>query len=178
MAPGALTILKRWWNSLTGGDPDADLSTEVSAAFGKTVEAVGVLPMLNMGRAPASGKFSLKGKHLACDWRREDSEDYFDRVLEAGQRLAQALGVDYEDNPLDSFFDQVLTAHPLGGCPMGENEHEGVVDKYGEVFNYQGLFVADGAVFPGPVGPNPSLTIAALADRFAEHIIEQAKGGQ
>jgi cholesterol oxidase len=26
---------------------------------------------------------------------------------------------------------------------------------------------------PGPVGPNPALTIAALADRFAEHIIER-----
>ena len=178
LAPGALTILKRWWNSLTGGDPDADLSTEVSAAFGKTVEAVSLLPMLNMGRAPASGKFSLKGKHLACDWQRADSQDYFDRVLEAGQTLAQALGVAYEDNPLDSFFEQVLTAHPLGGCPMGENEHEGVVDKYGAVFNYPGLYIADGSVFPGPVGPNPSLTIAALSERFAEHIIEQAKGGQ
>jgi cholesterol oxidase len=26
---------------------------------------------------------------------------------------------------------------------------------------------------PGPVGPNPSLTIAALADRFADRMIEQ-----
>jgi cholesterol oxidase len=25
---------------------------------------------------------------------------------------------------------------------------------------------------PGPVGPNPSLTIAALADRFAEKMID------
>jgi len=25
---------------------------------------------------------------------------------------------------------------------------------------------------PGPVGPNPSLTIAALADRFADAIVE------
>ena len=32
---------------------------------------------------------------------------------------------------------------------------------------------ADGSVMPGPVGPNPSLTIAALADRFADRILEQ-----
>ncbi len=177
MLPSGLKILKSWWDSLTGGSADTDLSKEVSDAFGKTLEAVSLLPMLNMGRAPATGTFSLKGKHLACDWQREDSADYFARVLEAGGKLATALGVDYEDNPLDKFFDQVLTAHPLGGCPMGDNEREGVVDKYGEVFNYPGLYVADGAVFPGPVGPNPSLTIAALSERFAERIIQQATGG-
>jgi cholesterol oxidase len=32
-------------------------------------------------------------------------------------------------------------------------------------------------VMPGPVGPNPSLTIAALADRFADQIIEE-RGAQ
>jgi choline dehydrogenase-like flavoprotein len=31
------------------------------------------------------------------------------------------------------------------------------------------LPIADGSVMPGPVGPNPSFTIAALADRFADH---------
>jgi cholesterol oxidase len=42
-----------------------------------------------------------------------------------------------------------------------------VVDSHCEVFGHPGLFVADGSVMPGPVGANPSLTIAALADRFA-----------
>jgi cholesterol oxidase len=40
------------------------------------------------------------------------------------------------------------------------------------VFGHPGLYVADGSVMPGPVGPNPSLTIAALADRFAEGILQ------
>jgi cholesterol oxidase len=61
---------------------------------------------------------------------------------------------------------------------MGRDENEGVVDSYGEVFNYPGLFVADGAVMPGPVGPNPSLTIAALSDRFAERAIENHEKSQ
>lgn len=59
---------------------------------------------------------------------------------------------------------------------MGRNEREGVVDSYGEVFGYPGLYVADGSVMPGPVGANPSLTIAALADRFAGRIIEKKNG--
>jgi hypothetical protein len=45
-------------------------------------------------------------------------------------------------------------------------------DEYGEVFGYEGgLYVADGSVMPGPIGPNPSLTIAAVADRIAGRIL-------
>ena len=42
----------------------------------------------------------------------------------------------------------------------------------GNVFGHPGLHIADGSVMPGPTGPNPSFTIAALADRFADQIIE------
>jgi cholesterol oxidase len=61
---------------------------------------------------------------------------------------------------------------------MGRDENEGVVDSYGEVFNYPGFFIADGSVMPGPVGANPSLTIAALSDRFSERVIENHKQKQ
>ena len=54
---------------------------------------------------------------------------------------------------------------------MGRHVGEGVVDEYGEAFGHPGLFVVDGAAMPGPVGPNPSLTIAAFADRVAERIL-------
>jgi cholesterol oxidase len=62
--------------------------------------------------------------------------------------------------------------HPLGGCRMGRTPTQGVVDAFGQVFGYENLFVADGSVMPGPVGPNPSLTIAALADRFADRMVD------
>ena len=57
---------------------------------------------------------------------------------------------------------------------MGRDEREGVVDSYGRVFGYPGLYIADGSVMPGPVGPNPSNTIAALAHRFAEEMLREA----
>jgi cholesterol oxidase len=57
---------------------------------------------------------------------------------------------------------------------MGADEREGVVDSFERVFGYPGLFVVDGSIMPGPVGPNPSNTIAALAHRAAEKLIEEA----
>lgn len=64
-----------------------------------------------------------------------------------------------------------VTVHPLGGCPMSESPADGVVDRHGQVFGHPGLVVADGSVMPGPVGPNPALTIGAMADRFAEPLM-------
>ena len=40
------------------------------------------------------------------------------------------------------------TAHILGGCAIGADEHTGVVDVQQQVFNYPGLYVADGSVVP------------------------------
>jgi cholesterol oxidase len=93
-----------------------------------------------------------------------------------GRSIARALNAEFLENPSYEFLHQVLTAHPLGGCPMGRDESEGFVSTYGEVFNYPGLYVADGSIMPGPVGPNPSLTIGAMSDRIADHIIDQHKG--
>ena len=92
--------------------------------------------------------------------------------------IAEELGARYSD-PL-GVLNRLVTVHPLGGCPMGRNRDEGVVDTHGRVFKdrgfYEGFYVADGSVMPGPVGPNPSLTIAALADRFADQMIEDGAG--
>jgi cholesterol oxidase len=64
-------------------------------------------------------------------------------------------------------FARLLTVHPLGGCAMGRTPEDGVVDTFGNVFGCEGLSVADGSILPGPVGVNPSMTIAALAERIA-----------
>ena len=71
----------------------------------------------------------------------------------------------------DGYLD--VDWHPLGGGPMGRDERK-VVDSYGRVFNYPGLVTADGSIMPGPVGPNPWNTIAALAYRAAKEIIADA----
>jgi cholesterol oxidase len=111
---------------------------------------------------------------LDIDWRTHGSKEYFRQVRETMEEMAEALGGRMQHNPL-GYLSRVVTVHPLGGCPMGRAKGDGVVDSHGEVYGHPGLYVADGSVMPGPVGPNPSLTIAALADRFADHIIEKRR---
>ncbi len=85
-------------------------------------------------------------------------------------------------NPLwqQAFGNKLITVHPLGGCPMGDDAKSGVVNDIGQVFCenpgsdlYPGLFVCDGAILPGAVGVNPLLTISALAERNAVAIAAQ-----
>jgi len=64
----------------------------------------------------------------------------------------------------ESLTSVPLTAHILGGCPIGRDASEGVVDLRFEVHGYPGLYAIDGSVVPANPGVNPSLTIAALAE--------------
>jgi cholesterol oxidase len=87
--------------------------------------------------------------------------------------IAEELGGRLESNVLWR-LNAVVTVHPIGGCPLGWTPTEGVVHpETGQVHNYERLHVADGSVMPGPVGPNPGLTIAAVADRFATNILRE-----
>ena len=48
---------------------------------------------------------------------------------------------------------------------MGGSAGDGVIDERHEVFGYPDLFVVDASAIPANVGVNPSLTIAAMAER-------------
>jgi len=150
-----------------------NLGSAYLGLLGEVELSAGLLPLLSMGRDIPDGRVVLRDGDLQVLWHKQHSAEYFDRVRATARTFANALGATFVDNPI-WFFGRVITVHPLGGCPMGRDENEGVVDPNGEVFNYPGLYVADGAVMPGPVGANPSLTIAALADRFADRIIDGA----
>ena len=159
-----------------GFNRDADLDFEIASLIGDCNTSKSSLPVLTMGRDLPNGKITFDGRYLDCDWKIKKSQEYYDRVRRVVSGIADALNAEYMDNPSYRYFHQVLTAHPLGGCPMGRNLTEGVVDSYGEVFNYPGLYVMDGSIMPGPVGPNPSMTIAAVSDRAAQSIVKQQKG--
>jgi cholesterol oxidase len=61
--------------------------------------------------------------------------------------------------------DIPMTAHFLGGCPIGDSPASGVIDPYHRVFGHAGLHVMDGSAISANLGVNPSLTITAQAER-------------
>lgn len=70
-----------------------------------------------------------------------------------------------------------VTVHPLGGAVMADTVSRGVCDQRGRVFTaegriHDGLYVSDGSLCPTSTGANPSLTIAALAERNVAKLIE------
>ncbi|MTB89054.1 GMC family oxidoreductase [Aeromicrobium senzhongii] len=86
---------------------------------------------------------------------------------EVTRAFAEASG----GRPLNLLGESVgglsVTAHILGGAVMGATAADGVVDTNHEVHGHPGLYVADASVIPANLGVNPSLTITALAERFA-----------
>ncbi|CAM5686769.1 NAD/NADP-dependent betaine aldehyde dehydrogenase [Streptomyces californicus] len=58
-----------------------------------------------------------------------------------------------------------LTAHFLGGCPIGASAEEGVIDPYHRLYGHPGISVVDALAVSANLGVNPSLTITAQAER-------------
>jgi cholesterol oxidase len=72
-----------------------------------------------------------------------------------------------------------IVLHNLGGCSMGKDRDNGVVNNFGQVYKgdasvptetYLDFYVVDGGIVPTSIGVNSSLTISALAFRMAEKI--------
>jgi cholesterol oxidase len=126
-----------------------------------------------MGRDVPDGRLELAGGEgatwLESTWSTKTSQRYFDVVRSRMQAISAALQGRFEVNPT-YLLKRVITVHSLGGSPMGNDPYQGVVDRYGEVHESPGLYVVDGAAMPGPVGANPSLTIAAFARWVCEHM--------
>ncbi|MDQ6838334.1 MAG: GMC family oxidoreductase [Actinomycetota bacterium] len=173
MAGRAATFVARRLVAHWSGHPRSHISRDLSALMGQSQVSSTAMPVLAMGRDIPDGVMSLRNGDLDVSWTSHTSEAYFDRVQETISSIASALGGRLRNTPL-WLFKRLVTVHALGGCPMAADDQTGVVDVDGEVFGYPGLFVVDGAAMPGPVGPNPSLTIAAFADHVADRMISGA----
>jgi choline dehydrogenase-like flavoprotein len=70
------------------------------------------------------------------------------------------------------------TSHLMGGCRMGDDPADSVVNKDGRSWSIPNLWVCDGSLFPSSGGVNPSLTIQALACRMGDRIADMARRGE
>lgn len=62
------------------------------------------------------------------------------------------------------------SAHVMGGCAMGADERQCVVDTDGRFKQLDNLYVFDGSVFPTSLGVNPQLTIYGITARNASKL--------
>ncbi|WP_055699133.1 GMC oxidoreductase [Streptomyces silaceus] len=130
------------------------------------------LPLLGMGRDTPDGLLVLRRGALDAEWSTAGSAQHYARLRAALRAVSEALDGRYADSP-HWLLKRIITVHPCGGAPMGRNQVEGVCDEFGEVYGHPGLYVMDAAALPGPVGTNPALTVAALADRACTRLLEK-----
>ncbi len=79
--------------------------------------------------------------------------------------LKQIVELDVTFNDLILYSDQLN-----GGNSMAHDPRRGLVDVQGKVHFSENLYVADGSIFPTPIGVGPSWTIMALARHIGQQI--------
>ena len=113
------------------------------------------------------------GRSIFTGFRRDlvslpDREGQAPTRIDIGHQVARDFARRTGGIPMGSIneglFGIPMTAHILGGCPIGRTPADGVVDADCQVHGYPGLYVVDGSIMPANPGVNPSLTIAALAE--------------
>jgi choline dehydrogenase-like flavoprotein len=75
--------------------------------------------------------------------------------------------------PMQILKARVVSAHVMGGCAMGADPGNSVVNVQGRHHHLRNLFVFDGSVFPTSVGANPQLSIYGLSARQASRLAAQ-----
>lgn len=166
-----MRLVKMVWNYVARiftGKPEINIGDDIVKLLDNDEYIRRALILLGMGRDRSDGEISIDDDGEAIiKWRMEKSGLHFERTEREMRRLAEAIGGKLLLNPL-TYMKKIIAVHPLGGCVMGDGPADAVVNSYGEVFGYAGLYVVDGSIIPAATGPNPSLTIAALAERAAE----------
>jgi cholesterol oxidase len=150
-----------------------------------------ILVLFGTGR-DKEGKVQLilndKGNSIDLNGKYDLDQPIYDKILGGMKLFAQKIGKEGENSLITPLWDtnikNQISAHPLGGCPMGDDISTGVVDGLGRVFKeesendnssksvYPNFYVTDGSIIPTSLGVNPSLTISALAYRIAFHIVD------
>jgi cholesterol oxidase len=168
LALQAAVYLKR---SLGLGGRNSRLKLELDAllAGGRTPHS---MPYLGMGTDSSDGTMRLVDGELDIDWSPRRNRRMYREIERLMGEISRAAGGRFETSFLWRWpLRKILTAHPLGGCAMGDDPATSVTDHRGEVWGHPNLYVIDGSMIPRALAVNPSLTITALAERSAFHMV-------
>ncbi|WNE97201.1 GMC family oxidoreductase [Streptomyces luomodiensis] len=105
-----------------------------------------------------------KGLLTARQGHGEPNPDHIPEGAEAARHIAASIN-GFAGSNVGELIGTPLTAHFLGGCPIGASPREGVIDPYHRLYGHPGIHVVDGSAVSANLGVNPSLTITAQAER-------------
>ncbi|MFG2727846.1 GMC oxidoreductase [Streptomyces canus] len=112
-------------------------------------------------------RYDSSSDSVSLHWPRTADSGSHRQIQQRVSRVSRGLGVLTDTNSLVN-----STWHALGGANMGT-----VCDLEGRVLGQKGLYVLDGALIPGTTGAcNPSMTIAAVAERAMDSITAEDIG--
>jgi choline dehydrogenase-like flavoprotein len=159
------------------------------------------LILSGMGTDSADGEIKLRNKWLNdsnrdmnelnaldIDFDLNNLAPLTEKIRNSMKRISKEIGENGANSFSTPLWDPnniskniVAVVHNLGGCSMGNDRNNGVVNSFGKVYKgagatltetYDSFYVVDGAIIPTSLGINPSLTISALAFRIAEEIVQ------
>ncbi len=133
--------------------------------------------LLCMGLDQADGTLRLnRHGYLDIDWPQDSNRPLYNAIVRLGKRFTRFVG-GRRYLPMPNWLWPInnnVTVHPLGGCALADSPQLGVVSardgSRGQVFGYQGLYVADGSLMPTALGANPAATITALSEWIAHEM--------
>jgi cholesterol oxidase len=150
-------------------DTPATANTLIQASFPPIGADLRSTMMVGFGVSDVRGRFVYDATKddAVLHWPSTGDARLYRRIGERAQQIAGPLGFLTDTNGLVN-----TTWHPLGGAAMGS-----VCDLDGRVKGTKGLYVLDGALIPGTTAAcNPSMTIAAVAERALDNLVADDVG--
>jgi choline dehydrogenase-like flavoprotein len=87
-------------------------------------------------------------------------------VIERGDDLEWLKAMPIEKGKID-----LVAVHPMASVPMGDDPKRAAVDSQGKHHHLQGLWLADGSLFPTAIGVPPQISIYAMGLHVGQAIV-------
>jgi choline dehydrogenase-like flavoprotein len=99
----------------------------------------------------------------------ENERQMREEIHRLGRQILDAAGA-------EEIFISEGNDHTMGGCVMGDNANDSVVNRDLRAHDHENLYICDASVFASSAGAQPSQTIMALATRLADHLKANGRG--
>ena len=166
------------WYFLAHGEMLARPENRVTLSSRKT-DAWG-MPAAQISCAPGPEEVALAAEQLRTMHELAATAGLEVRTPPSGRRL-DALAFRLWKRRLLSPHGAFLpgsAAHEIGGAPLGGDPRTSVLNSFGQCWDAENVFVADGAAFPAGCWQNVTLTIMALAARASDYIARELSAGR